>query len=108
MPIIRSGYRSPEDTKTLQALYGSSRWKAARKLVLARAGGYCEFCHQPPKPGQPLDVVHLVSSTLDLIRSGADPCDLENLAAGHRACHRGFSSGRLERPRPGPRLTGLS
>lgn len=72
--------------------------------ALARAGGLCEFCGDPPDNG-PLDVVHLgpdgdrIVSTIDLLRGAGDPLDLYQLAAAHRRCHAGYSSGRLPRPR---------
>ena len=98
MPIIKSGFRSREDKAELARFYNTAAWKRARAAVLARSGGLCEFCGEPPKDGRPLDVVHLAKSTLELIRTG-NPLNPGDLAAGHRACHSGYSSGRVPRPR---------
>ena len=99
MPIIRSGYRSDEDKDELSRFDGSAGWKQARGLVLARAGGRCEFCGGPPDGGrQGLDVVHLTRSTLELLRSGASGLDPSQLAAGHRRCHSAYSSGKIGPP----------
>ena len=97
-PIIRSGYRSPADKTELQRLYGSSAWKRARGVVLERSGGRCEFCGDPADRGRPLDVVHLTSSTIRLLRSGGDVFDPDELAAGHRRCHARYAAGKIGRP----------
>ena len=99
MPITRSGYVPQADKDELARFYNTAAWKRARAVVLARSGGLCEFCGAPPKGGRPLDVVHLASSTLALLRGAGDPLDVSRMAAGHRKCHAGFSSGNL----PGPR-----
>lgn len=99
MAIIRSGYRSPRDHQELQRFYSSTAWKRTRAVVLERAGGYCEFCNLPPDRGRPLDVVHLSRSTLELLRAGSpDLLDPGMLAAGHRRCHAGYSSGKIGPP----------
>ena len=100
MPIIKSGYRSDADKAELARFYNSAAWKDARKSVLARSGGRCEFCGGEPDGSQGLDVVHLTRSTLELLRSGADAADPANLAAGHRRCHSAYSSGRIPAPWP--------
>jgi hypothetical protein len=97
--IIRSGYRSDADKDDLARFYASAAWKRARRVVLERAGGCCEFCGEEPFVGQPLDVVHLAGSTLELIRGEGDPLDVSRLAAGHRRCHAGYSSGQIPEPR---------
>ena len=104
MPITRSGYRSDADKRTLAAFYHSAAWQRARAVVLGRAGGVCDFCGDPPDRGMPLDVVHPGPhggrvSTLELLRGGGNALDTDHLAAGHRRCHAGYSSGRLPRPR---------
>lgn len=100
MPIIKSGYRSEADKADLARFYNSAAWKRARAAALARSGGLCEWCGLPPDRGRPLDVVHLHSSTLELVRRGdGSALDLSRLAAGHRRCHSGYSSGRLPAPR---------
>jgi hypothetical protein len=96
MPIIKSGYRSDDDKRTLRAFYASQAWKQARAHVLERSGGRCEFCKERPA-GRPLDVVHR-GRTLELIRAG-NALNVETLAAGHRACHSAYSSGRIPWPR---------
>lgn len=90
MPIVRSGYRPEADKAELASFYASAGWKAARATVIARAGGICELCGKPQTPGQPFDVAHLASSTLDLLRGGENPCDPARLAAAHRRCHRNY------------------
>lgn len=98
--IIRSGYRNPGDKLELQRFYSSRGWKTARANVILRAAGRCEFCGEPPDDGRPFDVVHLVRSTLELIR--VDPVaalDMDNLAAGHRRCHSRYAAGIIPRPR---------
>lgn len=103
MPIVRSGYRSDDDRRTLQRFYSSAAWKNARLFVLERDGGVCRWCGDGPDDGRPLDVVHLArEGTLALLRSG-DPAaalDVNRLAAGHRRCHRRYSAGMLEDPPP--------
>lgn len=98
MPITRSGYRSNADKAELARFYNSAAWKRTRAAVLARSGGLCEWCGEPPR-GSPLDVVHLASSTLELLRGAGDPLNLAILAAGHRGCHAAYSSGQLGPPR---------
>ena len=99
MPIIKSGYRSQGDKDELARFYASAGWKQARALVLARAGGRCEFCGEAPDAGrQGLDVVHLTRSTLELLRSGASGLDPSQLAAGHRRCHGAYSSRKIGPP----------
>jgi hypothetical protein len=97
-PILRHGYRSEADKADLRNFYASAGWKAARAQVLSRASGLCEFCGDPPDGRQGFDVVHLVGSTLDLIRADGNAVDPSQLAARHRGCHAAFSSGRIPRP----------
>jgi hypothetical protein len=57
----------------------------------------------PPRNGQPLDVVHLTRSTLELLRGGGDALEPSEMAAGHRKCHSGHSSVGCLRPECGSR-----
>jgi len=91
-PIIKSGYRSDDEKQALRAFYTSAGWKQAREAVLARAGGRCEFCGEPPD-GAPLDVAHL-GRTLEMVRAGT-ALDVTRLRAAHRRCHSSFANGRL-------------
>ena len=102
MPIYRSGYRSQADKQELARFYNSAAWKRTRAAVLERAGGLCEWCGEPADGRHRLDVVHLASSTLELLRGAGDPLNPAILAAGHRKCHAAYAAGNLGLP-PGRR-----
>ena len=98
MPITRSGYRSNADKAELARFYNSAAWKRTRAAVLERAGGLCEWCGEPADGRHRLDVVHLASSTLELLRGAGDPFGSGGPGGWHRKCHSRYSAGMLGPP----------
>ena len=93
-PIIRHGYRSPQDNAELARFYSAAAWKRTRSVVIDYAGTRCEWCGTTTKR---LDCVHLEGRTMELIRSRADVLSPAKRAAGCRKCHSNYAAGNLGR-----------
>lgn len=65
--------------------YGSG-WKSAKRIILQRAQGICEYCHQRPSYSRALDVHHKIPYK-KCSDSQTAHC-IDNLIAVCRKCHK--------------------